>query len=63
MLLVAVMGMAGITAKIAGTAMTATTVATVIPDITVIIRTAVIGIGIMIAIATIPAIVSAKQMF
>jgi len=52
------MDMAGITDTIAGTAMTATTV---IPDITVIIRTAVTGI--MIAIATIPAIISAKQMF
>jgi hypothetical protein len=51
------MGMAGITA------MTATTGAIVIPDITVNIRTAVTGIGIMIAIATIPAIVGAKQMF
>jgi len=48
---------------IAGTAMTATTGAIVIPDITVIIRTVVTGIGIMIAIATIPAIISAKQMF
>ena len=55
------MGRAGITATIAGTAMTATTGEIVIPDITAIIRT--VGIGIMIAIATIPAIVSAKQMF
>ena len=48
---------------IADTAIAATTATIVIPDITVIIRTAVTGIGIMIAIATIPAIVGAKQMF
>jgi hypothetical protein len=57
------MGMAGITDTITVTAMTAITGAIVIPDITVIIRTVVTGIGIMIAIATIPAIISAKQMF
>ena len=63
------MAMAGITATIAGTPMdantatAATTATIVIPDTTVIIGTAVTGIGIMIAIATIPAIVSAKQLF
>jgi hypothetical protein len=57
------MGMAGITATIAGTAMAVTTAIIVILDITGIIRTAVTGIGMLTAIATIPATVGARQIF